>query len=215
MMALPSRRWLSYGVAGGVGALVAASAFLAALSAKERDNRFCVSCHLHDAKFTRMVGGPVTDLAGFHHAKDGRVGCIACHGGADPVMRLRVWSIAGFDTLKFLVGAYGEPTHMRLPLRDVDCRQCHTPILKQSTPVAAPGARLTPETSAGAEASYMTEAPIDRGGHISFHAFRDHDAVDVRCVACHQAHTTDSRATEHFLSRSAVEPICRECHRQL
>ena len=214
MMALPSRRRLAYGIAGGVAALVTAGAFLAGLSAKERDNRFCVSCHLHEAKFGRLVGAPVTDLAGFHHAKDGRLGCIACHGGADPMMRVRVWSLAAFDTVKFLVGTYEEPTRMRLPLRDVDCRQCHTPILKESAAVAVPATRSTPE-AAGAEASYMMEAPTGPGARISFHAFREHEAVNVRCVACHTAHTTDSASTEQFLSRPVVEPICRGCHRQL
>src|SRR5688572_1780902 len=109
MMALPSRRRVLYGVAGGIGVLAAASAFLAGLAVKERDNRFCVACHLHEAKFERLLGTPVTDLAGSHHARDHRLGCIACHGGADPVMRIRVWSIAGFDTLRFLAGTYSEP----------------------------------------------------------------------------------------------------------
>ena len=41
---------------GGVaGAIVCAALFLAGLAAKERDNRFCVSCHLHDEKFGRLT----------------------------------------------------------------------------------------------------------------------------------------------------------------
>lgn len=214
-MALPSRRWLLYGLAGGVGTLFVTSAFLAGLAVKERDNRFCVSCHLHEAKLKRLVGTSTTDLASSHYARDNRVGCIACHGGADPVMRVRVWSIAAFDTLRFLAGTYSEPTYMRLPLRDLDCRQCHTPILKVPPTVASTDARPTRDTATGAEASYLAEAPVERGGRISFHAFREHDGVNVRCVACHTAHTTDSAATEQFLSRPVVEPICRECHRQL
>lgn len=213
-MALPSRRWLLGGLAGGVGTLLLGSAFLAGLAAKERDNRFCVSCHLHEAKFTRLVAASATDLAGSHHVQDRRVGCIACHGGADSVMRLRVWAVAGFDTLKFLAGTYGEPSGMQLRLRDGDCRQCHTPI-RQAAPPADPPDATPPATATGAEAGYMTEAPAPSGGQISFHTFRGHDGVDVRCVACHTAHTTDSTAAEHFLSRPTVEPICRECHRQL
>lgn len=215
MMALPSRRSLLYGLAGGVAALLAASAFLAGLAVKERDNRFCVSCHLHEAKFRRLVGTSVTDLAGSHHAKDNRVGCIACHGGADPIMRARVWSVAALDTLRFLAGTYSEAAHMRVRLRDIDCRQCHTPIVKVPPAVVSRDAPPTRETVTDAEASYMAEAPVERGGRISFHAFRGHDGVNVRCVACHTAHTTDSAAPEQFLSRPVVEPICRECHRQL
>ena len=212
-MAPPSRRWLLGGLAGGVGTLALASAFLAGLAVKERDNRFCVSCHLHEAKFTRLVAAAATDLAGSHHAKDQRVGCIACHGGADTVMRLRVWSVAGLDTLKFLAGAYREPSDMRLRLRDGDCRQCHTPIRGAAPPVAS--ADATPQgTVTNAEAIYMAEAPAP-SGQISFHAFRGHEGVDVRCVGCHTAHTNDSVAAEHFLSRPLMERICRECHRQL
>jgi hypothetical protein len=202
-------------LAGGIGALVAASAFVAGLVVKERDNRFCVSCHLHEAKFKRLLAASATDLAGFHHANDHRVGCIACHGGADLAMRVRVWALAGFDTLKFVAGAYGEPMHMRVPLRDLDCRQCHTPIVTTSPGITSPDGRPTRGAATGAEASYMAQAPVERGGRISFHAFREHDGVDIRCVACHTAHTTDSAATEHFLSRPVVEPVCRECHRQL
>ena len=211
MMARPSGRSLVYGTASVVGILLVLAAFLAGLSVKERDNRFCISCHLHEAKFTRLTGVSVTDLAGSHHAKDRRVGCIACHGGSDPVMRLRVWSIAGFDTLKFLAGAYGEPTHMRLSIRDVDCRQCHTPIAREAA--AAPPTKA--EAANAPEASYTTEPPTPRGGRISFHGFRDHDSVDVRCVGCHRAHTTDADAADLFVSRAVVEPICRECHRPL
>src|SRR5262249_7051248 len=123
-------RWLAIGMAWMVGAAVFALLFLSGLAAKERDNRFCVACHLHDEKFRRLTTATPTDLAGFHHARDTTVGCIACHGGSDLHTRLTVWGVAGFDTVRFLVGAYREPTAMRLPLRDADCRQCHTPILK-------------------------------------------------------------------------------------
>ena len=214
-MARPSGRSLLYGTASGVGVLLVVAVFLAGLSVKERDNRFCVSCHLHETKFTRLIAASVTDLAGSHHAKDRRIGCIACHGGSDTLMQVRVWSIAGFDTLKFLVGAYGEPTVMRLSIRDVDCRRCHTPISREGAAVDLAEPSSNAEAGSAAETSYMTEAPVPRGGRISFHGFRDHDSVDVRCVGCHRAHTTEADATEQFISRAIVEPICRECHRPL
>src|SRR5215831_14934088 len=126
-------RRLAVGVAAIIGAFIVGVLFLAGLAAKERDNRFCVSCHLHDEKFERLNASSAADLAGLHHNKKAEVGCIACHGGADLGMRLRVWTVAGLDTFKFLVGRYREPDHMRLPLRDLECRQCHTPILKPTT----------------------------------------------------------------------------------
>jgi predicted CXXCH cytochrome family protein len=197
-----------------------------ALAAKERDNRFCISCHLHEEKFSRLHAARPTDLAGFHQQKDGQVGCIACHGGADPVMRVRVWTVAGLDTVKFLVGAYGEPTHMRLALRDADCRQCHTPILRPRVPAAsgsstaagagAQGSGAPAAPGQDAEASYLAaEAQVAAQAGTSYHAIRDHDAVNVRCVRCHRSHTTDSDARNRFISKATVLPTCRECHKAM
>jgi predicted CXXCH cytochrome family protein len=86
----------------------------ATLIAKERDNRFCFSCHLHEDKFKRFTSVPFTDLSG-----------------------PRVWSLAAVDTGKFLMGNYREPDHMRLPLRPKECTQCHTPILKRQAALTA------------------------------------------------------------------------------
>jgi hypothetical protein len=203
------RRLARWG-AGGAGVILVAALFLIALAAKERDNRFCVSCHLHEEKFDRLVAPAATDLAGFHHATDATVGCIACHGGAEPGMRLAVWGVAGFDTLRFLVGAYGEPTHMRLPLGDTECRQCHTPILRAArTQAPAPSAR-----PAGDESTFAAEAETEGRGGTSYHAIREHDAARVACVRCHTSHTTDSDVGNRFISRPIVVPICRECHSQ-
>lgn len=141
-------------------------------------------------------------------------------------MRVKVWTVAGIDTLKFLAGTYGEPAHMRLPLRDAECRQCHSPILKPSGGAAAapPSAGLE---SAGAsrgadpgdESTFasegVSEAQTEGRGGSSYHAIRDHDGVDVRCVGCHTSHTTDSDARNRFISKTVVLPICRECHQQM
>jgi predicted CXXCH cytochrome family protein len=209
-------RRLALGVAALVGASVLGVLFLAGLAAKERDNRFCVACHLHDEKFGRLTAMSSIDLAGLHHQKKAGVGCIACHGGADPVMRARVWTVAGIDTLKFLSGRYGEPDHMRLPLRDVECRQCHTPILKPvpaqkaATP-AAPARAVDPSD----ESTFVAEAASEGRGGTSFHAIREHDTVKVRCVTCHAAHVTGSDAVNRFIVRARVAPVCKECHKNM
>lgn len=184
-----------------------------ALAAKERDNRFCVSCHLHDEKFGRLTAATPGDLAGQHHRQDAAVGCIACHGGADSGMRLTVWAVAGFDTLKFLAGAYQEPTHMRLPLRDADCRQCHTPILRVSR--ADGEAAGSPARAVDPGAEFEAEEATEGRGGTSYHAIREHDTVRVACVRCHTTHTTDSDATNRFISRTLVVPLCRECHKEM
>lgn len=188
------------------------SAFLTALAVKERDNRFCVACHLHEQKFERLVAAAPTDLAGAHHRQPSHVGCIGCHGGADLGMRLRVWGVAAMDSVKFLVGAYREPDTMRLTLRDADCRVCHTPIVKRS-PAPPAGVRPPAAPLGGSAAAYLAEPPAERQAPASFHRLRDHDSVDGACVRCHAAHDTRGMAAEHFLVSQVVQPVCRECHR--
>lgn len=183
--------------------------FLVGLAAKERDNRFCVSCHLHEPKFLRLIATPPNDLAGAHYRQKAEVGCIACHGGADTRMRLRVWTVAEVDTLRFLVGAYREPERMRLPLRDAECRQCHMPILR-TAPSAAAGL-----SSATDQSVATSEAETEGRAGTSYHAIREHDTVNVRCVRCHTAHTTDSDGANHFVSKSGVTRVCRDCHKEM
>jgi predicted CXXCH cytochrome family protein len=178
------------------GLVVIMGVTFTALIARERDNTFCFSCHLHKVKFTRFTSVPFTDLSGPHHAKGVR--CIDCHGGADVVMRLRVWSLAAADTGRFLLGRYHEPDHMRLQLRPKECIQCHTPILKRQP-------ALTAE---------QEEALEGRAGN-TYHAIRPHDAVRTHCVQCHPSHTTDGDPKAQFIARKRVQPICRECHKTL
>jgi len=181
------------GVAALAGAAAVGGLFLLGLAAKERDDRFCISCHLHEAKFTRFKASAASDLAGLHQTREG-VRCIDCHGGADPVMRVRVWAVAGLDTVRFLFGAYEEPHAMRLPLRPQECAQCHTPVRKVRRELGD------------------HDDSMGGSGGDSYHAIRAHDAVDVSCVRCHGSHTTDSEASRLFISSARVQPICAECH---
>lgn len=115
-------------------------------------------------------------------------------------MRLAVRAVAALDTVKFLAGAYREPTRMRLPLRDAECWPCHTPILRR------------PGTTDGEASTFAAEAETEGRAGTSYHAIREHDTVRVACVRCHDAHTTDSDAASRFISKAAVVPVCRECH---
>lgn len=182
---------------GGVALLALALGlsvgFGGVLARKEQDDRFCVSCHLHEEKFDRFQARPVaTDLAGAHGGSRQAVRCIGCHGGADTAMRFRVWAVAGLDTLRFLTGRYEEPRVMRLPLRDAECRRCHDPVV-----------RVTPE---------QEEATEGRGD--SYHAITEHRGVRTACVACHAAHTPGDKRVQ-FVNRRTVLPLCRPCHERM
>ena len=210
-MVRPWRRRLVWAAGAMAGASLVVGASLAVLAAKERDDRFCISCHLHQEKFDRFTASMATDLAGSHRVKDRQVGCIACHGGADAGMRVRVWALAAFDTAKYLAGVHEEPTGMRIQLRDIECRQCHTPILKSAAAGAQAGspARVVDPSDESTFGAAAQSAPT------SYHALRDHDGVKVRCLRCHITHTTGSDAPNQFISRAIVQPVCRECHRHL
>lgn len=159
----------------------------------EQDDRFCVACHLHEEKFLRFQARvAAADLAGAHRVARQAVRCIDCHGGADFAMRLRVWGVAAFDTLRFLVGLHAEPTGMRLPLRDAECRQCHNPIVQ-----------VTLEQEAATE-----------GRGDSYHAITEHRTVRTACVACHTSHTLGEGRLQ-FIDRKIVLPLCRACHESI
>ena len=187
---------LGWCAAALAGLAVITGAAFSALILKERDNRFCFACHLHEAKFKRFTSVPFADMSGPHHAKGVR--CIDCHGGADPIMRVRVWSQAAVDTGKFLLGDYHEPEAMTVELRTKECTQCHNPIVKHAPAITAE----------------QDEALEGRAGN-AYHQIRSHDSVRINCVRCHPAHATDGDPKGQFISRARVQPICRECHRTL
>jgi len=133
-------------------------------------------------------------------------------------MRGKVWTIAGWDTVRYLVGAYEEPVRMRLPLRDAECRQCHTPIVPPTSarlapvaPAAAPAAQV----SSSPEASYTVDPYAEGSRSTSYHAIREHDTVTVLCATCHTSHTTTGLPKDRFISHHVVGPVCRECHKQM
>jgi predicted CXXCH cytochrome family protein len=184
--------WLAgvVGLALGLGLSVV---FGGSLYLKERDDRFCVSCHLHEEKFARFQARPsATDLAGSHHGSRPPVRCIDCHGGTSMGMMAQVWAVAGLDTVRFLTGSYEEPTRMRLRLRDGDCRQCHEPIVRTT----------------------VEQEEAQEGQGDSFHAITQHGTVRTACIGCHTSHTVGEKRLQ-FIDRRTVLPICRSCHESM
>ena len=98
----------------------------------ESDNRFCVSCHLdaatplHRDKLADMRHEPARSLIAAHRRADAEFRCIDCHRGTGALGRLRVKLVAARDAANYVIGSFGEPDHMRHPLWDSDCLQCHT-----------------------------------------------------------------------------------------
>jgi hypothetical protein len=131
----------------------------------EEDNRFCISCHLHEQimdHFRTAVPQRIT-LAGAHD--EAEVKCIDCHIGATLSDKLIVKAIAGWDTVRYFLGSFKEPDHLRFPLGDRTCLKCH------------------PD---GGQSPTRAEA---------FHNDPNHRHMRFECVACHQSHPVREAST--------------------
>lgn len=176
--------------------MAAGSAAIAYVTHLERNNQFCVACHrpdgerLHGQLFARYESKPPVDLSALHHTKKA-VKCIDCHGGVGVAGRSRVLAVAAWDTAKYLAGAFKEPDRMMVPLRDLDCLQCHADYNQG----------LFPEGG--------------QGGGKDFHKLPEHRVLDgIRCAACHASHVVgDPRLG--FINNRVVLPLCRRCHRDM
>jgi hypothetical protein len=151
----------------------------------ERENTFCVSCHLHERLLTTFEAGAVqaTDLSAVHFAAMDQPRCIACHKGEGTVERAKVLAVAGRDALKYLAGVRREPDHSDVPIADAGCTRCHAKI------------------------GTATSGP-------DFHQRAEHRVLPMSCVTCHQAHHGGDSA-QSFLDEAHVVPVCRTCHPSL
>ncbi len=153
----------------------------------EQNNAFCISCHLHEQKFTdyHPVGGRLLTLAAAHNvAKKQPVKCIDCHIGATFGDKVIIKALAARDTIAYLLGAFQEPDHLRYPLGDRTCLKCHPD-----------GGRNPAEEQA-------------------FHNTPAHLNMPIGCTQCHAVHPRASADTR-FLRREVVQPLCDSCHAQL
>jgi len=167
----------------------------------ERNNDFCVSCHvapdrpLHAGIRRDFEQWPPQSLAGRHAGvrveRNGGTSptpfrCIDCHGGTGPVGRLRVKVLAARDAFWYVVGRFEEPTHMRWPLWDEDCLACH------------------PSFETGAVEAWQSPR---------FHQLPVHNAaLGVACVECHEVHEAGGSPDSQFLRASSVRAQCARCH---
>jgi nitrate/TMAO reductase-like tetraheme cytochrome c subunit len=191
-----ARRRLALGL-GGLALLAAPTGWLVS-DHLERNDAFCVSCHLRDGSplhrgkregFERRPAASLAaahGVAGVRGRSDPALRCIDCHGGTGLAGRARVKLLSAKDAFWYATGRFEEPERMRWPLWDEDCRKCHADLGEGG---AAPGA-----------------AP-------AFHALAVHNAeLGVDCVACHLAHDESALPDHHFLVPDVVRARCAECH---
>ena len=166
--------------------------------ALERNNDFCTACHnadgtrLHSQIRHDFDGRPAHNLSALHagagapkRAERSATRCIDCHGGVGLAGRAKIKALAARDALVWLTGNFSEPTEMKHPLGDADCRQCH--------------------------ASFVEQAPDF--GAAPFHSIAVHNVeLGLDCVECHQAHEADGAAESYFLRPEHVRAQCARCH---
>ena len=181
-----------------VAGLVAAATGWLVTDHLERSNDFCTACHrepgipLH-IEIRRDFDAPVAaSLAGAHASArvegrdDPRFRCIDCHGGTSLLGRARVKALAAKDGFWYAVGRYEEPTEMRWPLWDEDCRKCHAMFSER-----APEPWETP----------------------AFHELAVHNAdPTVACVECHHTHGGGGNPDAFFVHPAPVRSLCARCH---
>ena len=98
---------------------------------------------------------------------------------------LRVKAVAARDLGRWLIGSFDEPDHMKHPLWNEDCRQCHQ--------------------------AYQPAREDDFHAIVD-HNVVD---FEHRCVKCHRAHSTQGVSADlDFLNRAVVLPVCRNCHEE-
>jgi len=184
----PSRRHRLVAWAGGFLALAVAS--VALVKHADQDNRFCISCHLHEAIYRSTTGDSMATLSAAHYRArhdDHPERCFTCHSGEGVVGWSAVTALSAWDAARWVLGDRNEPTSMRLPLTNDACVKCHAEVTR--------GALSEEETS-------------------KYHELANHRGVKTPCVACHVTHAPGTRA-RHFLDPAVVRRQCQACHRNM
>lgn len=176
---------------GAAGLFVIASVGWGVSDHLERDDDFCTSCHiapgrpLHAAIRRGFDAQPAATLAAAHRGERGDFHCIDCHGGVGVRGRMRVKALAAKDAFFYVIGDFEEPSRMRWPLWDEDCRQCH---------------------------DVFDERAAEAWQSPKFHQLPLHNAaLGVDCVECHRAHAVGN-PDGNFLRAPEVRRQCARCH---
>jgi hypothetical protein len=190
-------------VIAGIGGVLSVPVGWLVTDALESADDFCNACHLsrgvplHIELRRDFDSRPPASLAALHAAQppaaagspaEGRAfRCIDCHGGVGLVGKARVKLLAARDAFWWTVRRFEEPTAMRWPLWDADCRQCHERF----------------------------EVKGDELGYPAFHDLPPHNVeLGVGCVECHDSHDPGGNADAWFLHAAPVRRQCVRCHPQ-
>ena len=148
----------------------------------EKDNKFCLSCHLHKKIYDDFLSVRKGKTLSSRHGKEKGFICIDCHVGPGLIGRINASILGASNAVTFLTTRYKEPGEMKSKMGDEHCIKCHT----------------NSEMSSG--------KTVD-----DYHGRIDHYDVSTRCVQCHISHIEGNPSLK-FLKDERVIPFCKECH---
>jgi nitrate/TMAO reductase-like tetraheme cytochrome c subunit len=197
------------------------------ISAREKEDEFCVSCHTvpettyHRRAQAAVAGTVAVDLSSFHYqqirGKGGDIRCIDCHlGDRSTSAQAQKWAATSRHAIIWLVGRNitdTENLRLRVPtLTNDSCINCHRDTiltvgtanhLHNTLPVAYDlwknGAKLVLPSDARDPQALL--AP----GLARYE-------TTVTCVTCHQTHRTIEKM--RFLDNEVIQQACQKCHLQ-
>ena len=160
--------------------------FTGALVHLERQDGFCIACHLHEQK-DRDMHAPAREigqLTALHFEKG--VGCADCHREPGPLGRvMTLYTLGVRDAASYLFTDFREPERLTTHIKNGTCIECHAETLARD------------------------------GNPDSYHGTRVHnDRQDIRCTTCHLHHRPGDPEFA-FIELTAFEAGCASCHRGL
>lgn len=165
--------------------LLLAGGSVAFVKYKDNDNRFCISCHLHEDLYHATVAAAPGTLAGGHfHARHAAhpERCFTCHSGEGLVGWTTVTVYSAYDAARWVLGDRHEPDTMRVKLENTACTKCHGRLGRGS-----------------------------RSDSGRFHDISEHRSLATPCVACHTVHAEGPRE-QLFMKPAVVQAQCVKCH---
>ncbi len=166
-------------------AILLAGGSVAFVKHKDNDNRFCISCHLHEDLYRRTIAPTPGTLAGGHfrarHAAHPER-CFTCHSGEGVAGWTTVTAYSAYDAARWVLGDRHEPDSMRVKLENTACTKCH--------------------------------GRLGHGLHTDsgrFHDLAEHRSIPTRCVDCHTVHSAGPRE-RIFMNPAVVQAQCVKCH---
>lgn len=199
------RRLACLAIGLGLGLIALAAAGIGTAVHLENQDTFCASCHTEPETtyVQRAQASEPVDLAAAHASYESATRCIDCHSGPGLKGRAGALYQGAQDVLAFISGAYHQPTIMENPLGDAPCLKCHVQPSRDN-PVSLDD---NPQVIASNSHYHWVEYT-----HAWLEAVPNPQGT---CSTCHPAHNDQTKAVLGFRDMQATNAACDACHQAL